>query len=126
MSQSPIPIRWLLRAEAVAVLAAAVAVYAASGHGWALFGALFLAPDVALLGYLAGPRAGAIAYNTTHSYVGPGAVAALAAAGIAPAALPFALIWIAHCAFDRALGYGLKYRAGFRHTHLGLIGRVAA
>jgi hypothetical protein len=26
--------------------------------------------------------------------------------------------------FDRALGYGLKYQAGFKHTHLGLIGMV--
>ena len=30
-----------------------------------------------------------------------------------------ALIWAAHIGFDRALGYGLKYAAGFGVTHLG-------
>ena len=34
-----------------------------------------------------------------------------------------ALHLVAHAAFDRSLGYGLKYALGFRHTHLGLIGR---
>jgi hypothetical protein len=29
-----------------------------------------------------------------------------------------------HSAFDRALGYGLKYVSGFQHTHLGQIGRA--
>ena len=33
-----------------------------------------------------------------------------------------ALIWAAHIAVDRALGYGLKYGAGFGLTHLGRIG----
>jgi Domain of unknown function (DUF4260)/Transposase domain (DUF772) len=32
------------------------------------------------------------------------------------------VIWCAHIGFDRALGYGLKYSAGFGFTHLGLIG----
>ena len=30
-----------------------------------------------------------------------------------------ALIALAHIGFDRALGYGLKYSAGFGATHLG-------
>ena len=119
-------IQWVLRAEACAVLVAVVAMYAMRDPGWGRFFALFLVPDLALLGYLAGPRAGAIAYNATHSYVGPAVVAAIAISGAAPAALPYALIWAAHCAFDRTLGYGLKYAAGFRHTHLGTIGRAAA
>lgn len=29
----------------------------------------------------------------------------------------------AHIGMDRLLGYGLKYPTGFRHTHLGRIGR---
>jgi hypothetical protein len=124
-TQRPSPLQWLLRAEALAVLAVVLVVYAAGAHGWSIFAALFLVPDLALLGYLAGPRAGAVAYNTAHSYVGPLALAALALAGAVPAALPYALIWTAHCALDRALGYGLKARDGFRFTHLGTIGRRA-
>jgi hypothetical protein len=33
------------------------------------------------------------------------------------------MIWLAHIGFDRALGYGLKYVAGFASTHLGRIGK---
>ena len=36
-----------------------------------------------------------------------------------------ALIWLAHIGIDRALGYGLKYGAGFGFTHLGRIGKYA-
>ena len=33
------------------------------------------------------------------------------------------MIWLAHIGIDRALGYGLKYGAGFTFTHLGRIGK---
>jgi hypothetical protein len=46
--------RLLLRLEGVAVLALAVALYTRTGSSWWLFGALLLAPDLALLGYLGG------------------------------------------------------------------------
>jgi hypothetical protein len=42
-----------------------------------------------------------------------------------PIAGSVALIWLAHIGFDRALGYGLKYKAGFGFTHLGRIGPAA-
>jgi Domain of unknown function (DUF4260) len=35
------------------------------------------------------------------------------------------MIWLAHIGIDRALGYGLKYTAGFTFTHLGRIGAAA-
>ncbi|MGF1595000.1 MAG: DUF4260 family protein [Kiloniellaceae bacterium] len=37
-----------------------------------------------------------------------------------------ALIFVTHAAFDQSLGYGLKYAAGFRHTHLGPTGKSAS
>jgi hypothetical protein len=43
-----------------------------------------------------------------------------------PLVLSIAMIWMAHIGIDRALGYGLKYSAGFAFTHLGRIGRKAA
>ena len=117
-------VRLILRAEGLAILMAAVALYARAGHpGW-LFATLFLVPDLSLFGYLAGSRLGAITYNSAHSLLGPVALA-LAALFVVPALGPYALIWLAHVGFDRALGYGLKYRAGFVHTHLGRIGRAA-
>jgi hypothetical protein len=53
-----------------------------------------------MIGYAAGNRIGAAAYNAAHTLVLP-------------------LIWLAHIAMDRALGYGLKLPTGFKDTHLG-------
>jgi hypothetical protein len=115
--------RTLLRLEGLALLAAAVLLYARAQGNWLLFAELFLLPDLGFAGYIFGPRAGAAAYNTAHSTPGP-LILALAAIG-SGTRLPFALalIWLAHVGFDRALGYGLKYASGFRDTHLGRIGR---
>jgi hypothetical protein len=117
-------VRALLRLEGLALLTVAAAAYANFGDGWGLFAALFLLPDLAFFGYLAGPRVGALAYNATHSYVGPLGLLTAAALGAMPALLTVALIWLAHIGFDRALGYGLKYAGGFNQTHLGRLGRA--
>ena len=116
--------RVMLRLEGAAALALAVAAYAHVGGAWSLFAMLFLAPDLAFFGYLAGPRVGAIAYNAMHSYLGPAVLGALALT-LTPAMLPVALIWAAHVGFDRMLGYGLKYGTAFGHTHLGKVGKDA-
>ena len=110
--------RQLLRLEALAVLAGAAGLYAARSEDWRLFAILFLVPDLSMLGYLAGRRFGAACYNAAHSYVGP--IAVIAAAQADARLLPFGLIWAAHVAFDRALGFGLKYGTAFGDTHLGL------
>ena len=113
----------LVRLEALAVLVAAVVAYAHLHFSWLLFAVLLLAPDLAMLGYLAGPRVGAICYNMVHTYIGP--LVLLALSTLHPALQPFALIWATHIALDRALGYGLKYATGFNDTHLGRTGRVS-
>lgn len=121
--------RVLLRLEGLTVLAVAAFAFVASdgagaiGLRWWLLIPVFFAPDLSMLGYLAGPRVGAILYNAAHSYVAPLALGALAIH--APGRAPFALclLWLAHIGFDRALGYGLKYGAAFSDTHLGHIGR---
>ena len=116
--------RVLLRAEGLAALVAAVVMYEKSGFGWGTFALFFLAPDLSLLGYLAGNRIGAIAYNVAHSYVGAlglfGAGMYLVSSELEVAGL----IWCAHIGFDRTLGYGLKSAAGFAFTHLGRIGHA--
>ncbi len=118
-------IRVLLRLEAAVVLIVTLLLYHNAGGGWGLFALLFLVPDLSALGYLANPRAGAIAYNAAHTYIA--AIGAVALAWYtAPALVPAALVWVAHIAWDRAIGYGLKYPDQFGHTHLGLIGRARA
>jgi len=116
-------VRTLLRLEALALLLAALALYARIGNDWWLFAKLFLIPDVSFAAYLFGPRIGAIGYNAMHSTTGPIALGAAALALNQPIGLAIALIWLAHVGFDRALGYGLKYPTGFSDTHLGRIGR---
>ena len=112
-----------LRLEGLAALAVATVLYAATGHGWLLFAALFFAPDLAMLGYLAGPAVGARAYNLAHTYAAPAVLAGIGWAMGASLPVALALVWAAHIGFDRALGYGLKLPTGFHDTHLGRIGR---
>lgn len=113
--------KWL-RAESLALAAAFIVAYAATDGSWLLFAALFLVPDLSMLGYLAGPGAGALAYNAVHAYLGPLVLVAVALHGGAGGLLAPALIWGAHIAIDRVLGYGLKEPDAFRHTHLGWVG----
>jgi hypothetical protein len=116
-------VRTLLRFEGVVVLGAALAAYAQFGAGWGVFALWLLAPDLALAGYLAGPRIGAALYNATHSYLGAVALLAFGVLAAAPWAVAGGLIWCAHIGIDRALGFGLRYAAGFGATHLGRLGR---
>jgi hypothetical protein len=116
-------VRVILRIEAFAAFAAALAFYAHGGFSWPVFALLFLAPDLAMLGYLAGPRVGAASYNLAHNEALAIALALGGFFGGVPAAVAGGLIWIAHIGFDRALGYGLKYPTGFGDTHLARIGR---
>ena len=79
-------------------------------------------PDVSFLGYLGGPRVGALTYNAAHSTIGPIALLSAGALTDSELVVSLALIWAAHIGLDRAIGYGLKYGAGFGFTHLGRIG----
>src|SRR5579863_5715884 len=116
-------VRTILRLEGVAAFGAAIALYAHAGFSWLMFAVLILAPDLAMLPYLIGPRAGAAAYNLVHTYA---LALPLTLAGIwlaSPIASALGLIWITHIGMDRMLGYGLKYTSGFGDTHLGRIGK---
>jgi hypothetical protein len=95
---------------------------------WVWFAVLFLAPDLSLLGYLLGPKAGAWLYNLGHTYalalpVLSGGLAIVLTGHHRVVLLGVGLIWCAHIGFDRLLGYGLKSPEGFKVTHLGRIGR---
>jgi Domain of unknown function (DUF4260) len=118
-------VRTLLRLEGLTLLAGMTLLYGLSGGSWWIYAILFLAPDLSFAGYLAGPRIGAIVYNAAHSYLAPMALMTAGFALASPLALSIGTIWLAHIGFDRALGYGLKYAAGFGFTHLGRIGRNA-
>jgi hypothetical protein len=112
----------LLRLEGLAVAVVSAAAYARTGASWWLFAALWLVPDLSMLGYLGRPCRAARIYNTFHSYVVPAVLGAMGFLLHACGVVPIALIWINHIGVDRLMGYGLKYSDGFGYTHLGLIG----
>jgi hypothetical protein len=119
-------LRTMLRLEGLVLFVGMTLLYAVWDGSWWVYAILFLAPDLSFVAYLAGPRAGAIVYNAAHSYMAPVALMTSGFALNSPLVLSIAMIWLAHIGIDRALGYGLKYSAGFSFTHLGRIGRASS
>jgi len=116
--------RWL-RLEGLAVLIAAGVVFGQLGGEFLWFLPALLAPDLAIAGYLGGPRSGAFVYNLVHNWAFGLAVAGTGLGlGITPLALAGTIL-IAHTGMDRAAGYGVKLASGFGDTHLGRIGKAA-
>jgi len=116
-------VRIMLRLEGLVLFAAMTALYATWGGSWWVYALLFLVPDLSFLAYLSDAKFGALVYNAAHSYMAPVTLMTLGFGLSSPLTLSIALIWLAHIGIDRALGYGLKYSAGFGFTHLGRIGR---
>jgi len=117
-------VRSLLRLEGLALFVGMTLLYGIWDGSWLIYLILFLAPDLSFAAYLAGPRFGALVYNTAHAYLAPMVLMTAGFATSSPLVLSIAMIWLAHIGIDRALGYGLKYEAGFGFTHLGRIGKA--
>lgn len=115
--------KWLLRFEELALFGASIYLFAQTSFDWWWYPALFLLPDLGMMGYLAGNRIGAAFYNLTHHKA-----VAIGLCGVGlyfqePWLLVLGLVFLGHSSFDRLLGYGLKLNQGFKYTHLGEIGR---
>jgi hypothetical protein len=110
--------RTFLRVEGLAALGISLGGYfTLDGPIWLLL-ILALAPDLSMIGYLAGPRLGSLSYNIIHTYTLPLALGSLGFWADIRMALLVALIWAGHIGADRLLGYGLKFESGFKNTHL--------
>ena len=115
----------MLKIEEFFLLILAFSLFLHLGAPAWLFFALLLAPDLGLLGYLFGPKAGAFTYNLLHH---KGLAIALYFAGFhahSDALQIAGIIMLAHSSMDRVFGYGLKYAESFHKTHLGIIGGKA-
>lgn len=108
----------LLRLEGLALLTGAVVFHAHRGESWLLFALLLFAPDLSMLGYLAGMRVGTAFYNLAHTTTLPIALAIAGLAFDSRTSIAVATIWLAHIGLDRAISYGLKYPTNFKDTHL--------
>jgi len=118
MTHPSLPIRLTLQSEGAVLAALCISLFAQTQTSWWVFAALILLPDVAMLGYLAGNRVGALCYNLAHSTLAPAALAGIGYMSGSQLTVAIALIWGAHIGLDRAIGYGLKYARSFNATHL--------
>lgn len=130
--QTEAPTRSVIRVqriESVFIAALVIGVFIAVGYAWWWLLVLFVAFDISAIGYLRGPRLGALLYNIGHSYAMPALLVgiAVALAALGHTIEPLGVIggaWMFHIAADRALGFGLKEPDSFTHTHLGRPGKA--
>ena len=90
---------------------------------WWWFPALILLPDIGMLGYVFGPKTGAVVYNLFHNKALAIGVYLIGIFYFGPIISLIGVILFSHAALDRIFGYGLKYPDSFNHTHLGSIGK---
>jgi hypothetical protein len=113
----------LLKVEELLLAVLAGYLFLPLGYAWWWFLVLLLLPDLSMLGYLASPRLGALAYNLVHhKATAVGCYLAGALLGL-PLLQAAGLILLGHSSLDRVFGYGLKYPDSFKNTHLGVIGQ---
>ncbi|HEY0964688.1 MAG TPA: DUF4260 domain-containing protein, partial [Candidatus Paceibacterota bacterium] len=102
-----------LQLECLALFVLSLGLFVQLPFSWWWYPVLFLLPDIGMVGYLASPRIGALTYNLTHHY----AVAMILMGGGMVLDVPILMLGgvvvLGHSAFDRLLGYGLKYPDSF-------------
>ncbi|WP_418500345.1 DUF4260 domain-containing protein [Flagellimonas sp.] len=113
----------IIKLEEVLMFVLGIYLFNQLGYAWWWFLVLILAPDIGMLGYLFGNRAGAFTYNLFHHKGMAIIIYLLGSYFSIPLCQLAGVILFSHSALDRALGYGLKYDKGFKFTHLGEIGK---
>lgn len=115
----------LLQAEAIApfILSVTLINLQPLAFAWWAWILIFLAPDISMIGYAVNNRVGAFTYNLFHHQL----VAVIVwGAGLLlhnPYVALAGLVLLGHSSLDRVMGYGLKLKEGFKHTHLGAMGK---
>ena len=109
----------LIKLEEAAHFALGIYLFSLLGFEWWWFAALLLAPDLSMLGYLGGNKAGARAYNFFHHRGIAIAVYLLGIYTLNEWLQLTGVMLFTHSSMDRLFGYGLKYEQGFKFTHLG-------
>lgn len=91
---------------------------------WWIWILIFLAPDLSMLGYLINNKIGAFTYNLFHHQL----IAILIAGAGMMLKLPnielAGLVLLGHSSLDRVMGYGFKFKQGFKYTHLGTMAKT--
>jgi len=113
----------LLKIEELLLFVLGIYLFNSLDYSWWWFIALFLAPDLSMLGYLINTKVGALCYNIFH-HKGLAIIIYLLGVYFQNEIMSLVgVILFSHASFDRVFGYGLKYPDKFEHTHLGKIGK---
>ncbi|MEJ2149302.1 MAG: DUF4260 domain-containing protein [Chloroflexota bacterium] len=115
----------LLKLEDLFFVILSIYLFSLLGYAWWWFPLLLFAPDLSMIGYLGGPRLGAIIYNAVHHRAVGISLYLIGAIGAVSVLQLAGLILLAHSSLDRVFGYGLKLPDAFTSTHLGVIGPEA-
>jgi hypothetical protein len=119
-------VKQIIKLEEAAFFALSILAFAQLDLAWWWYLLLLFTPELSMLGYMAGPRLGALLYNLVHHR----ALAVLVyVSGVYlsyPSLMLAGIILFGHSSLDRAFGYGLKYADSFQNTHLGKIGPSAS
>jgi len=111
-------VKKMVKMEALVVFIGTICLYYHYELNWWIFLIFLLAPDLAMFGYAINKRVGAIIYNLFHTYSLSLLLLGYALMMQSQLFLTIGLIWTAHIAMDRIVGYGLKYVSDFKDTHL--------
>ena len=114
----------IIRLEELAMLG--LSIYALTWYqaDWWWYLLLVIGPDISMIGYLGGNKAGAAVYNLIHHR---GVAVLIIVAGFILSIdwlVMTGIVLFGHSSMDRFFGYGLKTEQGFKFTHLGFIGRT--
>ena len=115
----------LARLEELAILLFSIYLFSGLPYAWWVFPLFFFAPDVSLLGLLAGKRPGALAYNLVHHRAA--ALGAYILGGLLglPLLSLLGVVLLGHSSFDRVVGLGLMDPTGETQTAFRPFGQRA-
>ena len=111
-------VRFMLQVEGAVIAAAACWLTLQAGPPIWVWVAVLIAPDLSMAAYWLGPRFGAVIYNLAHTIIWPILLIIYGFVIFYDLVIAVGALWAMHIGIDRAVGLGLKYPTGFRHTHL--------
>ena len=120
----------VLKLEELAMLIGSIVLLYLSSVQWWWYLLLALGPDISMIGYLAGNKIGAWLYNIFHHKAVALIIFMIGLLVELPgdphvrvSIINIGIVLFGHSSMDRFFGYGLKYKNGFKFTHLGEIGK---
>ena len=113
----------VIKLEELGLFILGIYLFSLLSYQWWWFLVLILIPDLSMFGYVINTKTGAFSYNLFH-HRGIAVLIYILGCYLKMEVIQLiGIILFTHAAMDRIFGYGLKYGTGFKHTHLGEIGK---